>query len=162
MFQYGLLDCARNEAIYPLVEQCSHKRCLLAGEIDDELVPVAPYIVELKQSEALFAIWQENWADHWGVIAFSTHDLLAVRRHFRKFLLARLPDGSPAMFRFFDPRVLNTYFRASSHEEVRPWFEKIEQIWTYNEEEPDQIARFFMPVEDLAPLDLSLKTIPPL
>jgi Domain of unknown function (DUF4123) len=45
-----------------------------------------------------------------------------LQRHFRRFLQAKLPDGTIALFRFYDPRVFNTYIRAALPEEREPWF----------------------------------------
>ena len=45
-----------------------------------------------------------------------------LRRHFRRFLVARLPDGMVAQFRFYDPRVFAPYLASCTPEELAPWF----------------------------------------
>ena len=51
-----------------------------------------------------------------------------LQRHFRRFLQAKLPDGMIVLFRFYDPRVFNTYIRAATPEERAPWFDGVEQF----------------------------------
>ena len=51
-----------------------------------------------------------------------------LQRHFRRFLQAKLPDGMIVLFRFYAPRVFNTYIRAASPEERGPWFEGVMQF----------------------------------
>jgi len=36
-----------------------------------------------------------------------------------------LPDGTVALFRFYDPRVFNSYVAACTAEERSPWFKDV-------------------------------------
>jgi hypothetical protein len=54
--------------------------------------------------------------------------LAELQRHLRKFLQAMLPDGTIALFRFYDPRVFNTYVRSATPEELAKLFDGIAQF----------------------------------
>jgi Domain of unknown function (DUF4123) len=51
-----------------------------------------------------------------------------LHRHLRRFLQAKLPDGMIVLFRYYDPRVFNTYIRAATPQERAPWFEGVQQF----------------------------------
>lgn len=142
MYQYGILDCAKDQQIYPLITQCTNFKCMFGGRIEPPMDTHAPYIVEMKQDEPLMETWRENWAENWGILVHSKHSLAEVRRHLRKFLLAQLPDGSTALFRFYDPRVLTVYFGTLSQDEAAQWFEKINEYWLFSDEVEGGLAKY--------------------
>jgi hypothetical protein len=74
------------------------------------------------------AAWKERGLGRsWGLLCESELPFDTLRRHFKKFLNARLADGTVALFRFYDPRVFHSYIRACSPEERAPWFNGIVQ-----------------------------------
>jgi hypothetical protein len=81
--------------------------CLYRGELADDLVHVAPYLVYLFPEER-FTEWllHEFRGKHWGIFAQSPASLTAIRKHFRTLLTVDSEDGRPMLFRFYDPRVL--------------------------------------------------------
>ncbi|HEX8365208.1 MAG TPA: DUF4123 domain-containing protein [Allosphingosinicella sp.] len=75
---------------------------------------------------SLTAAWREDGAGrNWRILAGSELAWDGLRRHFKNFLNARLPDGTVALFRFYDPRVFNTSIRACTPEERAPWFDGV-------------------------------------
>jgi hypothetical protein len=132
---FGLLDGARDPAIYPLVEACREKACLFSGKLDPKLAPSLPWLVRLHTEEPLLAQWQTmGKAASWGIMVESDLAMDAVRRQLRHFTLARLPDGDVVMFRFHDPRVFRTYLASATADELAPWFDGING---YGVEDPD-------------------------
>ena len=84
--------------------------------------------MKIDEREPLMATWQQYGAgQNWGLMFYSSLSLEVLQRHFRRFLQAKLPDGTIALFRFYDPRVFNTYIRAAEPGERAPWFDGVMQ-----------------------------------
>jgi len=103
--------------------------CLVKGELTPEEAAVAPYLVALPP-DAPITTWilEAGWGKHWGVfaVAGAATDLRAARDHFRRFLEVRLPDGTIANFRYYDPRVLTVYLPTCNAKELDYVFGPIE------------------------------------
>lgn len=131
---YGVFDGARDDRILGLLREygipanlpddrrsptpldnpnaCEYES-LYVSRMKDELANVGPWLVRLpRHGELLKRLVLEGWGQAWGWYMSSSLTLLELRRHFRHFLLARLPDGRAVMFRFYDPRVLGTALAA--------------------------------------------------
>jgi hypothetical protein len=81
---------------------------LFQGSRFEAYSAVSPYLACL--DEELWAWTQrELWETKWGVLVFSRTPLAELAEHFRRFLTAHLLDGSVALFRFQDPRVLTSF-----------------------------------------------------
>lgn len=125
---YAVIDCARDERLMALVQACREHVCLLMGELSPALQAASPWLVKIHETDPLMGIWQTHGrGDHWGIMCETGMSLADLRRHFRRFLQAKLPDGTIALFRFYDPRVFNTYIRAALPEERAPWFNGVQQ-----------------------------------
>ena len=120
---YAVVDTARDDRLYSLVMQSSAHECLFGGEVAEPLNRAAPYLVYLKTDEALFRAWRdEGRGQSWGIMLRSRLPLNLVRLHLKHFLVASLPDGMVAQFRFYDPRVLGPYLSTCAPHELAPWF----------------------------------------
>lgn len=135
---YGIVDTARDPALYDVVMASVEKECLFAGKMDPILARAAPYLVRLDSDAALFKAWREHgWGRSWGILCYSPSPLGQLRRHLRHFLQAMLPDGTVALFRFYDPRVWRTYAVSCTPEEMQPWFRQVDEFLV---ELPDGMA----------------------
>lgn len=135
---YGIVDTARDPALYDVVMACAEKECLFAGKLDPALARVAPYLVKLDPDSPLFTAWRnDGWGRNWGILCYSGLPLDRLRRHFRHFLQAMLPDGTVALFRFYDPRVWRTYAANCEPQEAQPWFSAVDEFLA---EAPDGLA----------------------
>jgi len=108
---FAILDAARDDRIYPaLISADCDWLCLYRGDAAARMATVAPYLVELHPL-ALFTSWllAEGWSNSWGVFLNADLPLDRLQAHFRRFLMAQLPDGKTVFFRFYDPRVLRVY-----------------------------------------------------
>ncbi len=116
--------------------------CLYRGELSDELVHVAPYLVHLFP-ETLFTDWllSECWGKHWGIFAQSPLSIVGMRKHFRQLLTVDDPNGNPMLFRYYDPRVLLPFLMTCNSQELEIIFGKGRYYFT---ELPDaaQLSRF--------------------
>ena len=127
---YAVIDCARDPRLVDLVRSCKQHLCLFKGrDLDPELLSASPWLVRLDAAEPLLGVWQQHGhGASWGMMALSALPIERLQRHFRRFLQAKLPDGMIVLFRFYDPRVFNTYIRAATAEERSPWFDGVQQF----------------------------------
>lgn len=117
---YGLLDAARDDRILVLLrEAVETSLCLYDGPRADALTDVAPYLVRFRaDSRLLDHVVEEGWGRRWGVFCTSALDPEQVRRHWRRFLMARREDTTEELyFRFYDPWVMRVFLSACSERE---------------------------------------------
>ena len=121
---FAIIDGAQDPRLVGLVQSCKEYDCLYSGKLDPQLAAASPWLVRIDPADALLPTWQAHGRGlNWGIMIESAVDLPALRSRLRRFTQAKLPDGMVALFRFYDPRVFNTYIRAALHEEREPWFE---------------------------------------
>jgi hypothetical protein len=127
---YGIIDCAQDPRLHDLVNSSPGSMCLFKGkDLALDVKQAAPWLVRLDQGSEVLGIWQQHGrAANWGIMAYSAAPIEQLHRHFRRFLQAKLPDGMIVLFRFYDPRVFNTYLRAATPEERAPWFAQVLQF----------------------------------
>jgi hypothetical protein len=126
---YGLVDPARDDRIYPLVKKVPQHRCLFGGPLDPAKERTAPHIVGLDAASEFKDAWlQEGWGQSWGIMCYAPQSLAEVRRHFRNFLQAMLPDRRVALFRFYDPRIWRVYLPTCNADELAQWFRTVEEF----------------------------------
>jgi hypothetical protein len=137
---FALLDAARDEQIYRALRNADCEwLCLYSGDAAVTMAAVAPYLVEL-QPYARFTWWllEKGWGNSWGVFLHASLALDRLQAHFRRLIMARLPDGEMVYFRFYDPRVLRAYLPTCTPKELKAVFGPVE--------------RFIIEGEDDAPL----------
>ncbi|MCA9290147.1 MAG: DUF4123 domain-containing protein [Phycisphaerales bacterium] len=92
--------------------------CLYVGRIKETTGSSGPWIVRLpKDSSLLAALVMEGWGKAWGYYIVSEATLYELRKHFRHFLMVRLPNGRAAWFRLADPRIIGAFLPACTVEE---------------------------------------------
>jgi hypothetical protein len=127
-FLYGLLDPAQDSRLFERIKSTAEHACLFEGTLDADLERGAPYIVRLRDDSALLQSWrQEGRGKNWGIVCLADEPLAAVRRHFRYFLQAKLPDGRVAVFRFWDPRVWRVYLPLCGTADLVRWFARVDE-----------------------------------
>ena len=124
---FGIIDCAQDPRLHDLVSAAPSSICLFKGkDLAPEVKQAAPWLVRLDPGSQVLSLWQQHGRTaNWGIMAWSTSPIEQLQRHFRRFLQAKLPDGMVVLFRFYDPRVFNTYLRAATPEERAPWFAEV-------------------------------------
>jgi len=125
---YAIIDGSRDPRLEALVRGCSDHICLFKGALDPRLSQVSPWLVRIDQREPLLATWQQHGRGlSWGLMVETALPIERLQRHFRRFLQAKLPDGMMVLFRFYDPRVFNTFIRAAQPDERTAWFDGVLQ-----------------------------------
>lgn len=108
---FAILDACDEPRVLEKVEELGPRRAvsLYRGWAESEYRDIAPYLVQVDES-LLEWIVGHLWDDPWGVFVVAHVKLSELRRHLRRFLTVRDPDGAELYFRFYDPRVLATFF----------------------------------------------------
>jgi len=115
---------------------------LYEGKPKAELVMFAPYLVRLlPESKLLEKLVNKGWGKSWGVYVTCDLEFSELRRHFRHFLMVKMPDGYQVYFRFYDPRVLKTYLPTLQPEEMNQFFGSA-KYYLAEDEKPDTLLRF--------------------
>jgi hypothetical protein len=127
-YLYGLVDAARDSRLFDLIVRAPDYACLFGGKLDAARLRASPYIVRLTDDLPLVKTWNDEGAGRsWGIKCLAENPLPEVRRHFREFLQAQLPDGRRVLFRFWDPRVWRVYLPTCNKVELKRWFEAVDE-----------------------------------
>jgi hypothetical protein len=140
---FAVLDCARDKRILKEIRRSDLQYdCLYEGEVPRALVAVAPHIVALERGMPFTELLlTEGWAENWGIFTAGPVGLVGMRRHLRKFLKVRGPEGVQMYFRYYDPRVLRTYLPSCNSKELQFLFGPIEAYFA-EAESGDELIRF--------------------
>lgn len=117
---FAIVDAARDDAIYPLVQELGElASCLYAGTLPPALQQAAPYLVRMQpETPGCAAMVDKGWGESWGIfLAARGADLDTLRSHFRRFLEVQDEQGTKLVFRFYDPRVFRVYLPTCTPEE---------------------------------------------
>lgn len=129
---YIIIDGASVPNLLPKLDEYQPEcYCLFAGELTPDMAEVAPYLVQLRE-DSPFTEWVllEGWGKHWGVFTMSKSPAAALRNHLRKLVRIRTEKGDLLYFRFYDPRVLGTYLRSCTNQELKLFFGEIDMFIT--------------------------------
>ena len=117
---FAVLDSAREPTIPErLAKAGAEYQSLFEGDRGKELAPFGPWLVRVPRwSDLLDELVSEGWGNSWGVYLTSKLLFAEVRKHLRRFLEVKLPDGRAVYFRYYDPRVIRTYLQTCTAKEV--------------------------------------------
>ena len=120
---WAILDCARDERIYPALRNSQlDYLCLFSGRLHLEVVAAAPHLIELSPNYTFTPkLIEMAWGQSWGVF-LRIKDAANLRTHLRGFLRVRNESGRILMFRYYDPRVLRVYLSTCRADELRTVF----------------------------------------
>jgi pSer/pThr/pTyr-binding forkhead associated (FHA) protein len=140
---FAILDAARDIRILALlVHYKAECQSLYEGVEGAKLAQVAPYLIRLAPDSALLEpLVTEGWGKSWGVYLTCFSDFHEVRRHLRRFLEVKLPDGEQVYFRFYDPRVMRIYLPTCVGEEANQFFGPIKR-YVMEGEKPGDLWEF--------------------
>ncbi|MBB4099039.1 DUF4123 domain-containing protein [Sphingomonas kyeonggiensis] len=128
---YALVDGCISPDIPAMAQQAGQGRaaCLYLGRAAINYREQAPYLfrVDPAQAEALATRFD---GAPWGVFLLSSAGFDATRRHLRRFLKVRSPEGAGWLFRFYDPRLLPAFLRSSTPEELNSFFGPVQAFLT--------------------------------
>ncbi|MCY0988728.1 immunity protein Tsi6 family protein [Nannocystis sp. ILAH1] len=128
---YAIVDAARSDrALQLLEESVDAYASLYDGEQGRAYDDVAPYLVQLRADSGLLQrLVEEGWGDAWGIYVESARDFLAVRRHFRQFLMVEAEgEAHRLFFRYYDPRVMHAFAATITPEQRKEFLAGIDRI----------------------------------
>lgn len=124
---YAVVDGCAAPALSNLARTLGPGRaaCLYLGDAAANYGDKAPYL--LRVDSALAATLGDGASDPaWGCFVVSSIGFEAVRRHLRGWLTVNSPEGEAWLFRFWDPRLLPIFLRASQPDELNAFFGPID------------------------------------
>ena len=149
---YMLVDAARDRRIYIRLMELGatvRARSLYQGDIGDHLAHVSPYLLPLREDQPECRWFAEaGFGQSWGVFIIAPVGFDELRRHLRKFNIVYRENGTPLVFRFYDPRVLRRFLPTCTPDELRRFFGPIESFLTETEE-ADALLRFTLRGDEL-------------
>lgn len=146
---YAILDGASIPNLLPTLESNEAEHvCLYRGELEPELAQTAPYLVLMKPQTALTNWILSGFGRHWGIFAVTRSSMVEMRQHFRKFIMVYDHEGKPLYFRYYDPRVFQTYLPNCNSEKTQTIFGPVITYFMEREED-DTLLRFVVNSERL-------------
>ncbi|MEP6847668.1 MAG: DUF4123 domain-containing protein [Acidobacteriota bacterium] len=108
--------------------------CLFSGDLEPDMVYVAPYVVRLSP-DSKFTDWviDEGFGKHWGIFVHSAKPLPEMRRHFRDLVNVYDEKANSMVFRFYDPRVLRKFLPVCTPDELKVLFGDVENFFAEDE-----------------------------
>lgn len=106
--------------------------CLFRSEeLTPDIAEVAPYLITLTPNKP-FTDWvlEESFGRNWGIFVHSPHSMIEMRRHFRSLFTVYNEEGNPMLFRFYDPRVLQTFLPTCNGGELKTFFGKVNTFFS--------------------------------
>lgn len=120
---YAILDACDSPDIQENVQGSTARDfgCLYRGETDPEILAEAPYLASVDKN--LFTwIVETVWSTPWGIFLLANAEPKVIKKHLRKFLIVRDPEGDLVYFRYYDPRLLPTFLASCSPGELEAFF----------------------------------------
>ena len=144
---YMLLDAARDQRIYGWLSEFGEavqQRSLYQGDVGESLAHVSPYLLAVREDQPDSLHFADaGFGQSWGLFVTSSAGFDDVRRHLRKFNIVYREDGTPLVFRFYDPRVLRVFLPTCTESELRRFFGPIDAFLAESED-GDAFIRFVL------------------
>jgi hypothetical protein len=114
--------------------------CLLSGELEPDMQEVAPYLVRILPNTP-FTDWvlAECWGKNWGILAQTRETVIEMRKHFESLITVYDEQGTPMMFRYYDPRVWRQFLPTCQPQEIKTIFGKIDAFFVESEDKESLI-----------------------
>ena len=126
---YAILDACDEPGVVEKARLLGPERAvsLYRGSAEEDYSAFAPYLARVDESLVDWIV--ETLGDApWGIFAVAAVDLETLRRHFRRFLKVRGPDGEAWYFRFYDPRILPSFLASCSAGEAEQLFGPVQRF----------------------------------
>ncbi|MDW2741683.1 DUF4123 domain-containing protein [Atlantibacter subterraneus] len=129
--RYAIVDGAIEEGLLEFLEKINPPHCCLyAQPVQPDLVPLAPYLVEVTPE---VETWLQTKESPWGIYLIAEKNMNNLRQHLRKYLQVLIPDESkPVLFRFYDPRNIWDFLSVLSEWEKIWFIGPIDKFITYS------------------------------
>lgn len=129
---YAIVDSAHDHRyITAFLQKAGCNHCALFGKELAELTDGrGPYLVCLSPGEGfLESLIGKAWGRSWGIYLTGAVDLRSLRRHLARLVSVKIEGDKTALFRFYDPRILQPYLTICSQEELESFFGSIKSFY---------------------------------
>lgn len=125
---YALVDGACDPSIHIYAQAFPEiARCLYDGEVGEDLVEVAPWLIELREhGPALDWLVREGLDQDWGIYIQSKLPMPRLKARLKRILRVRDDGGKNYLFKYYRPRHLNNYLPAMSSEQLELMFSGVD------------------------------------
>ncbi len=103
--------------------------CLFKGKAAELHAESAPFLARADE-QLVDWIREMLWTRPWGVFAVSSAGLAEMRDHLRSLLIVEDPDGQQKYFRYYDPRVMETFLPCGNDDQLEELFGPVEAYVT--------------------------------
>ncbi len=118
-----------------LFENKARNFCLFNGDLEPDMLYMAPYLVQLKPGDKMTEwIMSEGFGRHWGIFVHSRHPINEMRHHFRSLVTVYDERANSMTFRFYDPRVLRRFLPTCTPPELETFFGKVDTFFAEAED----------------------------
>nr|WP_246448927.1 DUF4123 domain-containing protein [Paracoccus amoyensis] len=145
-----MVDGARDPSIHIYAQAFPEiARCLYDGEVSEDLVEVAPWLIELREyGPALDWLVREGLDQDWGIYIQSKLPMPRLKARLKRILRVRDDGGKNYLFKYYRPRHLNDYLPAMLAEQLELMFSGVDAFLAEDQHQPgvmilhrpDQIA----------------------
>lgn len=129
---YAVLDGARNKRIEPMLNNGGlDYSCLYEDRLSYAMQRAAPHIVSLEKNHPLSrSLLRMGWSDYWGLFIICKPDvpMSSVRHNCRRIAKVKLPDNKTVVFRYYDPRVMNTLLPTCDATQLRQIYGRADKL----------------------------------
>ena len=138
---FAVLDAARDPLVLTtLLDSEAEYESLYSGLKGKKLAAFAPYLVSLRQQpELIERLITTGWGNSWGIFLASGEGFWDIRKHLRRYLIVRGPEGKRVYFRLYDPRVLRVFLPTNTKSQARHFFGPISTFICEADDERDAI-----------------------
>jgi pSer/pThr/pTyr-binding forkhead associated (FHA) protein len=139
---YALLDPLQDNRLAAFLAASQDQYCSLVEEQPDIDVRTAPLLVLLPPTSRLVDVFiKDGWGKGWGIYLSSTAHPEQVRAHLRDYLIVRTQSGRNLLFRFYAPRLLQSFLERCSPRECTEFFGPISRFIAETDQ-PDTAYEF--------------------
>lgn len=112
---------------------------LYRGRAEQDYWAIAPYLAVVDE-ELVDWIAENLGSDPWGIFLTADADLDTLRRHLRRFLMVKTPEGKQVYFRFYDPRPLPVFLGTCSDTQLDQLFDPVQSFIAQGDDQ--QLIRY--------------------
>lgn len=135
--KFALLDSAILEGQrYFGLQHAIQAKSLFMGKTGELLDSVAPYLMQVKEDHESFISWfvQTKKQNTAGLILNANVSFEELHKHFRHFLYVKTEDQKKLYFRYYDPRILPTFLRTCTKDQLSEFFGPVQSFNVFTED----------------------------
>ncbi|MBS1833708.1 MAG: DUF4123 domain-containing protein [Acidobacteria bacterium] len=157
-----IVDCGRDKRLYSALSYSGlEHECLFAGSLSIPLQRASPYLVRLElDDKSTIRLIEDGFGNSWGSFIRADVGIKTLRKHLRTMLRVQAPNGKYMLFRYWDPRVLRIYLPTCMPDEVHRFFGPMEQLWMEDAPLKNRFLRFIDRNGRLERLEVEIEEAP--